>query len=284
MAAARKPPRRTVLAKISAKSKGAKRRPVKATLPPTTRAPSLALPVIPPGFLIVGIGASAGGLEAMEEFFRHTSPRSGMAFVVVSHQHAGHVSLLPSLLSKCTAMPVMEAADGMEVEANRVYMAPGGTNLAILHGTLHIIEPASQDRVPLPIDYFFRSLAEDQKQRAVGIILSGTGTDGTLGLRAIKAESGMAIAQDPQSALARAGRPAPYGLGQPVLLPDLSGDAARGRAATPLPPLQRGMEHSRLTFPAGRDFTEEHLIPGLHRGQDVSPHRSHDAGAQWPST
>jgi two-component system CheB/CheR fusion protein len=136
----------------------------------------------------------------MEEFFRHMPPISGMAFVVVSHQHAGHVSLLPSLLGKCTAMPVMEAKDGMVVEANGVYMAPGGTNLAILHGILHLMEPHSHERVPLPIDYFFRSLAEDQKQRAIGIILSGTGSDGTVGLRAIKAESGMTIAQDPQSA------------------------------------------------------------------------------------
>jgi two-component system CheB/CheR fusion protein len=162
--------------------------------------PTSTLPAIPPGFLIVGIGASAGGLEAMEEFFRHMPPSSGMAFVVVSHQHAGHVSLLPSLLGKYTAMSMVEATDGMEVEVNRVYLAPGGTNLAILHGTLHFMECPSQDRVPLPIDYFFRSLAEDQKPRAVGIILSGTGSDGTLGLRAIKAESGMTIAQDPQSA------------------------------------------------------------------------------------
>jgi two-component system CheB/CheR fusion protein len=198
--AARKTPKRTAGAKTLVKHKGAKRQPVRATRPPTTPAPSLALPVTSPGFLIVGIGASAGGLEAMEEFFRHMPPSSGTAFVVVSHQHAGHVSLLPSLLSKCTAMPVMEAADGMELEPNRVYMAPGGTNLAILHGTLHLMEPASQERVPLPIDYFFRSLAEDQKQHAVGVILSGTGTDGTLGLRAIKAESGMTIAQEPLSA------------------------------------------------------------------------------------
>ena len=123
-----------------------------------------------------------------------------MAFVVVSHQHAGHVSLLPSLLSKCTAMPVVEVTDGMKVEPDHVYLAPGGTNLAILQGVLHLMETSSHDRVPLPIDYFFRSLAEDQKQRAVGLILSGTGTDGTLGLRAIKAESGMTVAQDPQSA------------------------------------------------------------------------------------
>jgi len=200
MAAARKTPRSTTPAKISAKHTGAKRKRIAVPLPRVKRPPSTDLPAAPPGFLIVGIGASAGGLEAMEEFFRHTPPSSGMAFVVVSHQHAGHVSLLPSLLSKCTAMPVVEATDGMAVEPNRVHMAPGGINLAMLHGTLHFMESDSQDRVPLPIDYFFRSLAGDQKPRAVGIILSGTGTDGTLGLRAIKAESGLTIAQEPQSA------------------------------------------------------------------------------------
>jgi two-component system CheB/CheR fusion protein len=187
--------KRTVPAKT-----GAKRQPVTVTLPLTNPPRSTDLPSAPSGFLIVGIGASAGGLEALEEFFRHMPPISGMAFVVVSHQHAGHVSLLPSLLSKCTAMPVVEARDGIEVKANGVYMAPGGINLAILHGILHFMEPPSQDRVPLPIDYFFRSLAGDQKRRAVGIILSGTGSDGTVGLRAIKAESGLTIAQDPQSA------------------------------------------------------------------------------------
>lgn len=201
MAATRKTTKRTLPAKTRGKSKGAKRLSVKkSTAPPVEPVPSTGLPWGPPGFLIVGIGASAGGLEAMEEFFRHMPPASGMAFVVVSHQHAGHVSLLPSLLSKCTAMPVVEAKDGMEVEANGVYLAPGGTNLAILHGILHLMEPPALDRVPLPIDYFFRSLAEDQKQRAVGIVLSGTGSDGTVGLRAIKVESGMTIAQDPSSA------------------------------------------------------------------------------------
>src|SRR5882672_487752 len=158
MAAARKTPRSTTPAKIGAKHAGAKRKRIAVLLSRVKPPPSTDLPAAPPGFLIVGIGASAGGLEAMEEFFRHTSPSSGMAFVVVSHQHAGHVSLLPSLLSKCTAMPVVEATDGMEVEAHRVYMAP------------------------------------------VGIILSGTGTDGTLGLRAIKDESGLTIAQEPSSA------------------------------------------------------------------------------------
>lgn len=202
MAAARKKQRRTSAAKTSAKPPLAKRR--RASVIPSQHGPAPLLPLHSastiPGFLIVGIGASAGGLEAMEEFFHHIPPSSGMAFVVVSHQPAGHVSLLPGLLGKCTVMPVMEVTDGITVEPDYVYLAPGGTNLALLHGVVHLMEPPPQERVPLPIDYFFRSLADDQKMRAVGIILSGTGSDGSIGLRAIKAESGMTIAQDPQTA------------------------------------------------------------------------------------
>ena len=200
MATVRKTARKTVPAKTGTKPKSAKKQRDAVPLPPAKPASATALLPEPSGFLIVGIGASAGGLEAMEEFFRHMPPSSGMAFVVVSHQHAGHVSLLPSLLGKCTAMPVVEAKDGMAVEANNVYMAPGGVNLAILHGILHFMDAPTKERVPLPIDYFFRSLAEDQKQRAVGIVLSGTGSDGSVGLRTIKAESGLTIAQEPQSA------------------------------------------------------------------------------------
>ena len=202
VATVRKTARKTPPAKtgLKPKPKPAKKQRDAVSRPPTKPASGTALLPEPPGFLIVGVGASAGGLEAMEEFFRHMPPGSGMAFVVVSHQHAGHVSLLPSLLGKCTAMPVAEATDGMQVQPDRVYLAPGGTNMAVLHGTLHCMESPSQERVPLPIDYFFRSLAEDQKQRAVGIVLSGTGSDGTVGLRTIKAESGLTIAQDPQSA------------------------------------------------------------------------------------
>ncbi len=202
MAAARKKQRRTFAAKTSAKPPLAKRR--RASVIPSQHGPAPLPPLHSastiPGFLIVGIGASAGGLEAMEEFFHRMPPSSGMAFVVVSHQPAGHVSLLPGLLGKCTAMPVMEVTDGITVEPDHVYLAPGGTNLALLHGVVHLMEPPLQERVPLPIDYFFRSLADDQKMRAVGIILSGTGSDGSIGLRAIKAESGMTIAQDPQTA------------------------------------------------------------------------------------
>lgn len=153
-----------------------------------------------PGFPIVGIGASAGGLEAFEEFFTQMPSNSGVAFVVVPHQSPTHTSLLPGLLQKCTAMPVLEVSDGLAVRPNTVYLALAGKNLAMLNGKLQVMEPASRDRLHLPIDSFFRSLAEDQKHRAIGIVLSGTASDGTLGLKAIKGESGMTMAQEPQSA------------------------------------------------------------------------------------
>ena len=151
-------------------------------------------------FPIVGLGASAGGLEALEKFLAHVPPDCGIAFVVVTHLHPGHVSLLPELLGKCTRMPVRQAADGLIVEPNTVYMSLPEGYLAILQGTLHVMEPDEPGLLRLPIDYFFRSLAEDQRDRAIGIILSGTGTDGTLGLKAIKGAAGMTMAQEPDSA------------------------------------------------------------------------------------
>jgi two-component system CheB/CheR fusion protein len=136
----------------------------------------------------------------LEKFLAHVPPDSGMAFIVVTHQHPGHVSLLPELLGKCTRMPVRRAADGMLVEPNTVYMSLPEGYLAILHRRLHIMEPDEAGLLRLPIDYFFRSLADDQKEKAIGIVLSGTGTDGTLGLKAIKGATGMTMAQEPDSA------------------------------------------------------------------------------------
>lgn len=161
--------------------------------PPPAEAPQ-------PGFPVVGIGASAGGLEAMEELFGNMPADTGMAFVVVTHQHPGHASLLPELLSKETRMRVVEAADGMRLEPNHVYVGAPGGHLAILNGTLHRMETEKEEAPRLPIDYFFRSLAEDQKERAICIVLSGTGSDGTLGVKAVKGESGMAMVQQAQSA------------------------------------------------------------------------------------
>jgi two-component system, chemotaxis family, CheB/CheR fusion protein len=151
-------------------------------------------------FPIVGIGSSAGGLEALEEFFSHLPPDPQIAFVVVSHQHPSHASLLPEILRRWTPLPVREASDGLPVELNTVYLPPPGSRLAILHAVLHVMESGQGERPFLPIDYFFRSLAEDQQDKAIGIVLSGTGTDGSLGLKAIKGESGMTMAQEPRSA------------------------------------------------------------------------------------
>ena len=154
----------------------------------------------PKEFPIAGIGASAGGLEALEELFDNMPPEPGIAFVVVTHQHPGHTSMLPELLRRKTVLPVVEASEGTKLQPNRIYVGPPGGQMAILDGTLHRMDVDSREAPRLPIDYFLRSLATDQRERAISIILSGTGTDGTLGMKAIKGESGMAIVQQPQSA------------------------------------------------------------------------------------
>jgi two-component system CheB/CheR fusion protein len=156
--------------------------------------------VATPRPFIVGIGASAGGLEAVEAFFDNMPNDSGMIFVVVTHQHPKHPSLLPELISRRTGMTVARAIDHAGLEANHVYVNSPGQNLALLNGALQIMEIAPGPGVHLPIDYFFRSLARDQEERALCIVLSGTGTDGTLGLRAIKGQGGMAMVQDEASA------------------------------------------------------------------------------------
>ncbi|HXD98251.1 MAG TPA: chemotaxis protein CheB [Candidatus Acidoferrum sp.] len=149
----------------------------------------------------MGVGASAGGLEALEEFFDAVPVQSGLAFVVVSHQRPGHVSLLPELLGKHARIPVVEAASGMRLQADNVYLGPPGSRLSLRQGELHVAGPvAAEPHAPLPIDSFFRSMAADLGPDAIGIVLSGSGSDGTLGLNAIKGHAGMTIAQDPGSA------------------------------------------------------------------------------------
>ncbi|MCA9217062.1 MAG: PAS domain-containing protein [Planctomycetales bacterium] len=153
-----------------------------------------------PRIPVVALGASAGGLEALTQFFDQVPPDSGMAFVVVTHQHPGHTSLLPELLAKHTSLPVTEAKDGDRLEANKVFIAPSHGQLEVSHGALQLIDTPEEKTFHLPIDSFLRSLAEDQRERAICVILSGTGTDGTLGLRAIKGASGMVMVQEPESA------------------------------------------------------------------------------------
>ncbi len=155
-----------------------------------------------PGFPIVGIGASAGGLAAFEAFFASmpADTESGMAFVLVQHLDPGHKSMLTELVRRYTKMHVFEVTDGMEVEPNCTYIIPPNKDMALLRGRLHLMEPASPRGLRLPIDFFFRSLAQDRGERAICIVLSGTGTDGTLGLRAVKEVGGMAMAQAPTTA------------------------------------------------------------------------------------
>ncbi len=148
----------------------------------------------------VGIGASAGGLEALEAFFVNMPVRSNLAFIVVQHLSPDYKSLMVELLSKKTAMPVHRAEDGMEVLADRVYLIPPKKNLTIFHGRLLLNDKESHQGINLPIDIFFRSLAEDQGEKTVAIVLSGTGSDGTRGVRAIKEMGGMVMVQDEQSA------------------------------------------------------------------------------------
>lgn len=149
---------------------------------------------------VIGIGASAGGLEALVELLDHLPINTGMAYVIVTHQHAGHASLLPELLGKSTVMPVVEATDGMILAADGIYLSLPGHDLALHGARLHVMEAPDSHKLRMPINYFFRSLAAERRDRAVGIVLSGTGTDGTLGVKEIKATGGMVIAQEPQTA------------------------------------------------------------------------------------
>ncbi|UUX92909.1 chemotaxis protein CheB [Methanoplanus endosymbiosus] len=151
-------------------------------------------------FPIVGIGASAGGLEALEQFLANVPPDSGMAFVIVQHLDPTHKGVMPELLRRVTTMKVLQVADNMKVLPDHVYIIPPNRDMSLLHGTLFLMEPAEPRGLRLPIDYFFRSLAEDQQDRSIGVILSGMGTDGTIGLRAIKEKAGIAFVQEPVSA------------------------------------------------------------------------------------
>jgi two-component system CheB/CheR fusion protein len=149
----------------------------------------------------VGIGASAGGLAAFEAFLSAmpSDADSNMAFVLVQHLAPDHKSILADLIKRYTKMQVYEVEDGMAVRPNCSYIIPPNRDLALINGTLQLMEPAAPRGQRLPIDFFFRSLAQDQHERAICIVLSGTGSDGTQGVRAVKGEGGMAMAQNPES-------------------------------------------------------------------------------------
>jgi len=190
MAGKKKQPPKARRAETRNKSASAEREPhpqpkVKASTKPTS---------------IVGVGASAGGLEAFEHLLRALPENTGMAFVLVQHLAPMHESILSELLGRSTRMPVTEVFEGTAVQPNHVYVIPPNKDMSIMDGVLHLT-PLSPDRARrMPIDMFFRSLAEDQEGRAIGVVLSGTASDGTLGIQAIKALGGVTFAQDDESA------------------------------------------------------------------------------------
>ena len=162
-------------------------------LPPTDRSAKVPFPV-------VAIGASAGGLEALELFLSHVPKNSGMAFVIVQHLDPTRKGIMPELLQRSTGMKVVQVKDRTSVRPDYVYVIPPNKDMSILHGVLHLLKPAAPRGLRLPIDFFLRSLAQDQQEHSVGVILSGMGSDGTLGLRAIKEKAGVVLVQDPATA------------------------------------------------------------------------------------
>lgn len=151
-------------------------------------------------FPIVGIGASAGGFEALEQFMKHVPGECGMAFVVVQHLDPTRKGVMAGLLQRCTRMKVVQVRDRTPVRPDCVYVIPPDKDMSILHGVLHLFEPAAKRGLRLPIDFFLRSLALDQQQQGIGVVLSGMGSDGTLGVRDIREKGGLVLAQEPASA------------------------------------------------------------------------------------
>jgi two-component system CheB/CheR fusion protein len=161
----------------------------------------LSAPVAPAiGPRIVGLGASAGGLEALEQFLGSVPATSGLAYLVVQHMDPTHETLLVELLQRATPMPVQEAIEAQPIAANTVYVIPPNTELTVLAGALHLARPAEPRGQRLPIDRLFSSLARELGDRAIGVVLSGMGSDGTQGLLAINALGGLTVAQRPDSA------------------------------------------------------------------------------------
>src|SRR5882757_1182964 len=151
-------------------------------------------------FPVVGLGASAGGLDAARRLLTGLPPSSGMAFILIQHLDPTHPSMMVDLLAGHTPMTVQQAADGMPLEREHVYLIPPGSYLSIRDGALRLSEPLERHGARLPYDFFLRSLAEELGERAICVILSGTGGDGSLGLKAVKEKGGLVIAQDPAEA------------------------------------------------------------------------------------
>jgi two-component system CheB/CheR fusion protein len=193
----RKPQPGTELAKLAAQPKLTRKAASVQTPRPAT--PDAGANVI--GFPVVGIGASAGGLEPLEKLFELMPADSGMAFIVVQHLSPTHESQMAEILSRKTKMPVSQIEDEMPIEPNTIYVIRPNRYLTIEKGKLHLSPPALQKKINVPIDIFFHSLAEEFGERAIAIILSGSGSNGSLGVRSVDAAGGLVLVQDPDTAI-----------------------------------------------------------------------------------
>jgi two-component system CheB/CheR fusion protein len=174
---------------------------VKAGKPESKTSPKKILPPkVTSEFPIVGIGASAGGLEALEQFLSNVSEISGMAYIVIQHLDPTQKGMLPELLQRNCKLKVVQVKDRMPVKINTVYVIPPNTSMSMLNRVLYLFEPHESRGMRLPIDFFFRSLADDCNDMGIGVVLSGMGSDGSIGLRAIKGKNGIVLVQDPLDA------------------------------------------------------------------------------------
>ena len=153
-----------------------------------------------PATPIVALGSSAGGLESLESFFKNAPADSGMAYIIITHLEPHHPSLLAEIISKSTAMETVQAENDMVVHKDEVFVIPPGKDMIIIDRTLHLFDRESSREPFLPIDHFLRSLAEEQKENAVANILSGNGSDGSFGIKAVHGELGMVMVQSPETA------------------------------------------------------------------------------------
>src|SRR5258706_15798405 len=211
-------------------------------------------------FPVVAVGASAGGIEAFQHFLAALPADTGMAFVLMLHLDPKHESALAEILSRATSMAVREIQNDMAVEANHVYVMPPGKNLVFSHGRLQLSPRTEIRGLHHPIDHFMRSLAEEQAHKAIGVVLSGTGSDGTLGVQEIKAAGGIAFAQD--------------GTAQQTMMP--TNAVASGAVDIVLPPAGIAQELARIGHhpfvrPAGERPARELRpdAPALERGLEL---------------
>src|SRR6185437_4396176 len=177
-----------------------RRRNKAAARPPRRRVPGGGARLAPGPFPVVGLGASAGGLDAFQKFFDALAPGSGMAFILIQHLDPTHQSMMVDLLAGHTPMVVQQAQDGMPLEREHIYIIPPGSSLSIVSGARHLSRPGERHGARMPFDFFLRSLADEVGERAICVILSGTGADGSLGLKAIKEKGGLVITQQPEEA------------------------------------------------------------------------------------